>query len=110
MTDIQKISVLKATLALISPVGHYKKDKKFVESCEALPPYTLSCALRLAHEQVMGAYDNRSQVMNSLRIIIYWNYFWRTGIHPIYSFGKHEKTTTADIIKVLTIAIKNIKN
>jgi UDP-glucose 4-epimerase len=110
MTDEQKILVLQETIQLFSLENSYKKDENFVEDCAPLPPYTLSCALKLAHEKVMGTYDNRSTVMNTLRLIIYWNYFHRTGIHPIYSFGKHKNTTRQDIIKILNIAINNFKS
>lgn len=110
MNDQQKIEVLEFTKTLLKDETQYRKDVSFEETCNNTPPYTFSCALRAAHIHVMGVYDNRSQVMNLLRLIIYWNYFWRTGIHPIYSFGKHKKTILADVHNVINIAINRIKN
>ncbi len=109
MTDLQKIAILELTIEMMSIPSNYIKDTSFNQACTSNPPYTFSCALQLAHEKVMSTYDNRSEVMNSIRVIIYWNYFWRTGIHPIYSFSKHKKTTSAEIMHILNIALNNIK-
>ena len=109
MTQTQKVQVLLETLKLIPTPHQWRHDVSFDEACTVEPPYTLSCALEKGHIAVMGSYDNRSSVMNRLRIIIYVNYLWRTGIHPIYGFGKHSKTTHAEVVGVLQMAIKSFQ-
>lgn len=109
MTQTQKVQVLLETLKLIPTPHQWRHDISFEEACNDAPPITLSCALEKGHIAVMGSYDNRSSVMNRLRFIIYVNYFWRTGIHPIYSFGKHPKTTHAEVVVVLQKAIKSFQ-
>lgn len=111
MTIDQKIKILLATLNLIASPSDWQQETEFSQGCISEdPPFTLSCALELGHKKIMGVHDGRSPVMNRIRWMILMHYFWRVGIHPIYSFSSNKKTTHKDTINLLQLTIKSFQS
>lgn len=102
MTDLQAIQILDEAIKLLADPHHWTKEEDFGEECTAGQTiFSLACALKIAHEKVVGAFESRSMVMKKLRGKIRQHFLWRHGIHPIYSFNKHKKTTHFELMFLL---------
>lgn len=96
------LMVINKTLEILNKPENWKRDSELTESCNQDDnAHSLGCSLKLAQLNIRGEKLNRSKEMGTIRRIIYFNYLWRAGIHPITYFNRHRKTTYDDIMKVL---------
>ena len=104
MTNEEAIKVIDHALLLLNEPGKWSKNSAFKEKCnEAGETFTLSCALKTAHHEVLGlhGFDERSRAMEKVRRMIGKYFIWRYGLHPITHFNRHKKTTYSDLIFIL---------
>jgi len=110
MTNEQATDILDEAIKTLEDASKWTKQEDFGAACSATQPtFSLACALKLAHIKVMGSFKPRSAVMEKVRGKIRRYFLLRHGIHPIYSFNKHRKTTHFEVLFILQNARKDFR-
>ena len=104
-----ELRVLHQTLKFLIIPSSWEKNSEFNEICNMEgSKFTLGCALEKAQLEIRGEKKNRSKEMGIIRRCIYFNYFWRAGIHPITYFNRNSRTSHDDIVFVLQKCISKL--
>lgn len=110
MTNEKATEILNEAIKTLEDASRWTKQEEFGAECSATQTtFSLACALKLAHIKVTGVFESRSVVMEKVRGKIRRHFLLRHGIHPIYSFNKHRKTTHFEVLFILQNAKKDFR-